>query len=139
MDKNNDNSLEIECPHCFKENKINLSTEIKCKHCDKPLIGEKYRKPIISGMTAIIFGLSGGYYVNEWIDKERYPISVEYSIIEKCVSNYDKPIKKKIYGNKREVCICAMEKTEQELSYSEMKETTHDFINIFESKARGCM
>ena len=57
MDEKNDNNLEIECPHCSKENKINLSTEIKCKHCEKPLIGQKYRKPFMSAMTAFILGV----------------------------------------------------------------------------------
>ncbi len=65
MDEKNDNNLEIECPHCSKENKINLSTEIKCKHCEKPLIGQKYRKPFMSAMTALILGAGGSYYINK--------------------------------------------------------------------------
>ena len=40
MSENKNNVLEVDCPHCYEENKINLSSTIKCKHCDEPLIGE---------------------------------------------------------------------------------------------------
>ena len=65
MSENQDNILEIDCPYCYEENKINLSSTIKCKHCSEPLIGEKYSKPIISVMTAIILGIGSGIFLDE--------------------------------------------------------------------------
>lgn len=139
MDEKNDTNLEIECPHCFKENKINLSKEIKCKHCEKPLIGQKYRKPFMSAMTALILGAGGSYYINEQFESNRYPINFEYAIINSCVSYSEQPLLRKDYRNKEDICICALNKTQIEIDYSDYKKKQITFLNIFEAKARGCM
>ena len=139
MDEKNDNNLEIECPHCSKENKINLSTEIKCKHCEKPLIGQKYKKPFMSAMTAIILGIGGGYYFNEKLDDNRYPLSVEYVLIDSCVSYDKRPLLAKDYKNKENICICALNKTQKEIDYSEYKKKQSTFMNILELKANECI
>jgi ribosomal protein L37AE/L43A len=117
MDNKNDTSIDVECPHCFKENKINLSTEIKCKHCEKSLIGHKYRKPFMSAMTALIIGAGGTYYINEQFESNRYPINIEYAIINSCVSYSDRPLLRKDYRNKENICICALKKVQKEIDY----------------------
>ncbi len=139
MDEKNDNNLEIECPHCSKENKINLSKEIKCKHCEKPLIGQKYRKPFMGAMTAFILGVGGTYYINEQFESNRYPINFEYAIINSCVSYSEQPLLRKDYRNKKDICICALNKTQKEIDYSDYKKKQIAFMNIFEAKARECM
>ncbi|MFY4842157.1 hypothetical protein ACOTWI_07490 [Aliarcobacter butzleri] len=139
MNETNNNNLEIECSHCSKENKINLSTEIKCKHCKKPLIGQKYKKPFMPAITAIILGIGGGYYFNEKLDDNRYPLSVEYTLINSCVSNDERPLLRKNYNNKERICICALDKTQKEIDYSEYKKKQNTFMNIFEVKANECM
>jgi len=136
---NDDNNLEIECPHCSKENKINLSTKIKCKHCEKPLIGQKYRKPFMSAMTALILGAGGGYHINEQFQSNRYPLTVENGIINSCVSFYEQPLLHKDYKNKENICICALNKTQEEIDYSEYKKKQITFLNTFELKAKECM
>ena len=139
MSENKNNILEIDCPHCFEENKINLSSAIKCKHCDKPLIGEKYSKPIISVMTAIILGIGGGIILDEKFETDRYPIIIEYSIIDSCLSSNKTPLRRGYYKNKRNICICALKKTESKLDYDDFKEDENNFLDIFENKARKCM
>jgi len=139
MDEKNDNNLDIECPHCSKENKINLSTEIKCKHCEKPLIGQKYRKPFMSAMTAFILGAGGTYYINEQFELNRYPLNIENGIINSCVSYYEQPLSHKDYRNKENICICALNKTQKEIDYSDYKNKQNTFLNIFEAKAMECI
>ena len=131
--------IKIECPHCAEENTINLSSEIKCKHCDESLIGEKYRKPLISAFTAILLGIGGGVALDEYLETDRYPISVEYKIMDNCISSYDKPLAKNIYGKKTDICLCALYKTEKKYNYSEYRENEYKFLNIFEEKAKECM
>lgn len=135
----NDNNLEIDCPHCYEKNKINLSSEIKCKHCDKPLVGEKYTKPIMSALTAILLGLGGGFYLDDKFEADRYPISIEYDLINSCVSFYEKPLKEKDYRKKQNVCICTLKYTQEEIDYSEYKESENKFFDIFEEKVKECI
>lgn len=94
-------------------------------------------------MTLTVGGVSG-HYIDDVIEKynlqtERYPISTEYMIIEKCISNYDEPISKKIYGNKREICICALEKTELEYEYELFRNDNNKFLKLFEINVKNCM
>lgn len=138
MSENKDNILEVDCPHCYQENKINLQKAIKCKHCEKPLLGEKYTKPIVSVLTAMIFGLGSGIAIDESFETDRYPISVEHSIIENCISSYNKPLKKSYYKNKRNTCICALKKTEDILDYGDYKDDQYQFLNIFEQESKKC-
>ena len=139
MSESKNNILEIDCPHCYEENKINLSSAIKCKHCSKPLIGEKYSKPIISAMTAIILGIGGGIFLDETFETDRYPIYTEYNIINSCLTNDEEPLKEEYYKQKRDICICALRKTENELDYSDYKKDKNNFLNIFEKEAKECI
>uniref|UniRef100_UPI0040473A1A hypothetical protein n=1 Tax=Aliarcobacter sp. TaxID=2321116 RepID=UPI0040473A1A len=139
MNEENDNNLKIECPHCSKENEINLSTEIKCKHCEKPLIGHKYRKPFMSAITAFVLGAWDTNQINEQFESNRYPINFEYAIINSCVSDSEQPLLRKNYKYKEDICICALNKTQEEIDYSDYENKQNTFLNIFEAKARECM
>jgi hypothetical protein len=133
------NILEIECPHCSEDNSINLSSTIKCKHCNEPLIGEKYTKPIISVMTAIILGIGGGVYLDEKFETNRYPINTEYNIIYSCLSSYEEPLSERYYKNKKQICSCALRKTENKIDFDEYKKDENKFLDIFEKKAKECI
>ena len=133
------NILEIDSPHCFEENKINLSSEIKCKYCNEPLIGEKYTKPIISVMTAIILGIGGGIYLDGKFEIDRYSINTEYNIIHNCLSSYDEPLNERYYRIKKERCICALKKTENEIDFDEYDKNENKFLDIFEDKIKECI
>ena len=101
------NTLDIECPHCFEENQINLSKEIKCKKCEKPLIGEKYRKPIFSAMTTIFIGSGLGLTADAYLNINRASVKTEYKMMKTCIDEFSK-----IFGmtdDVRDKCFCAVE------------------------------
>ncbi len=134
--------LEINCPNCDEENTVKLSAEIKCKNCEEPLTKIKYgklKKPFIGTLTAIIIGSVGGHQVVEYFDTDRYPMSIEHSILENCISSYDEPLRTSRIRKKKEVCICALEDTINEVSYSEYKDSNNMFIRVFELKAKDCI
>ncbi|WP_419675588.1 hypothetical protein ACN2CX_07560 [Aliarcobacter butzleri] len=116
-----------------------MSTEIKCKHCEKPLIGQKYKKTFMSAITAIILGIGGGYYFNEKLDDNRYPLGLEYALIKSCVSPDERPLLDKDFEKKENICICALNKTQKEIDYPKYKKKQSTYLNIFEVKAYECM
>lgn len=102
------------------------------------------KKKVASILMALTVGGVSGHYVDDLIEKynlqtDRYPINVEYNIIDKCISNYDEPISERVYRDKRKMCICALEKTEINYSFKLFREDKNRFLNIFETKARECM
>lgn len=134
-------TLNINCPNCDEENIVKLSSEIKCKHCEKPLTKTKYGKvktSFIGTITAVIIGSVGGHQIVEYFDTDRYPMSVEHSILENCISSYDEPLRSSYIKNKKKVCVCAFYKTLKEYDYEEFKKNQDDFLNTFEIKSREC-
>tara|TARA_B100000446_G_scaffold184189_2_gene205715 strand:- start:3266 stop:3664 length:399 start_codon:yes stop_codon:yes gene_type:complete len=131
--------MKIECPKCFKENNLNLEAKVNCGHCKEEITGYTYKKPLISATTALMIGAGGFYAVDQVVlADDRYPVTTEYSIIDSCLNNYREPIAYRIYDEKREVCICTLEKTMEEFSYNDFKEGQEAFIKVFEGKVKEC-
>jgi len=101
------------------------------------------KKKIVSVLGIFILGTVSGHHIDDLVEKynleiDRYPIKVEHSIIENCISSYEKPLKRSHIRNKKEVCICALDKTELEYDYESFQHNTNRFIEIFENKSRVC-
>ncbi len=85
--------------------------------------------------TAAIIGVGSGIALDEVFETDRYPINVEYSIIDNCISAYDAPLKVRVFNSKKHICECALEKTEQKVSYDDYKNNQSVFLNEFEKQA----
>jgi hypothetical protein len=131
--------VKIECPNCFKENDLHLEAKVKCGNCQEELSGNTFKKPIMSGGAILAIGLFGGQFAEYAIFDNRYPMSVEYSIIDACTSSYEKPVSRVIYGSRKDVCLCAMEDTMNEISYVRYKIDKKGFLSAFEENASACM
>lgn len=134
--------LEVKCPNCNEDNSINLSSEIKCKNCEEPLTKWKYdqlKKPIIGTFSALLIGGIAGHHIDDYFEKNRYPVAVEYRILDNCISSYDRPLRKSYIADKTNVCVCAFSKTIKEYDYRDFKEKQDDFLILFEQKANECM
>lgn len=98
-----ENLLEIECPHCQKENEIKLSTEINCKECNKSLLGSKYKSFLFSTATVLTLGAGAGAIGDSYFNINRASVKTEYKMMKQCID---------IYGyssNVRDTCACAVE------------------------------
>jgi|GEM_PF-4581148 len=134
MNKENKNILDIECPHCYQDNKVNLSQEIKCKHCKEPLIGEKYKKPIITAFTAILLGSSIGITTDAYLNINRASVKTEYKMMKTCIDykGYSKTV--------RDNCACTVESmlgvidAQKARFYSESK-----LYRILDERYEGCI
>lgn len=99
---------------------------------------------IVSILMLLGVGGIAGHNIDDIIEKynleaDRYPISMEFNILNNCISNYNEPIKRSVYSSKERVCICTLEKTQLEFSYEDYKINDIDFINIFENNVKDCM
>lgn len=131
--------MKIECPKCDKENDLKLEAKVKCGNCGEELTGNTYRKPIISGMAVLAIGVAGGQIFEYAVTDNRYPLKTEYFVIESCVNSYEKPVARHIYGNRKKICLCAMEDTMNEISYIRYKVNESGFLSAFEENAKACI
>lgn len=137
-----ESKLEIICPDCEELNKIKLSSEIKCKKCEKDLTKWRYgkvSKKILGAGTAFILGVAPAYQIGKHMHNEhRYPVDTEYSIVNSCVSQYSKPLRRVYIQQKKAICICALSKTMRKIDYDDYKNDENKFFDIFEQKATEC-
>lgn len=134
--------IEITCGNCSKDNTIKLSNELNCKHCEDEITGKKYiKKPwiLIPTTIAVLSGVAGGVYIDEKIETDRYPMSIEHSLLENCISSYEKPLRNSHIRKKKKVCVCALEDTIKEVSYGEYKDSKNLFTRVYELKANDCL
>jgi hypothetical protein len=138
MQEEEKNIITVRCPECLEDTSINLSKNLKCKHCEKPLTNSRYIKPLIKGTsiftTAILIGIGSGIGIDEFFEKDRYPISVEYSIIERSLSGDSTPISRGWFKSKKEICFEALERTQKKISYKEYQEEPLKFMDEYEKQ-----
>lgn len=69
------------------------------------------KQKITSLIMALTLGGVAGHHIDDIVEKydlqvNRYPIKIEYEIINNCISNYEKPLARKIIYIKRNLYLC---------------------------------
>lgn len=135
--------MQIECPSCSKVNNLDIKKNVVCGACKKPLSGFKYKKhgkPILTVTSAIIIGALGYKSIDTYfLEEPRYPLPIEYSIIEACVNLHKAPLAMKEFETKREICLCSLEETMKDITYDSFKGNEDIFFDTFEGKINDCL
>lgn len=130
--------MQIECPKCHKENNIKLNAIVRCGHCQEELSSHKFKKHIISSGAMLAVGIVGGQIADYVINDNRYPIKTEYSIIDACNNSYSELVSLSVYSRRKEICLCSMEKTMNEISYIRYKVDHESFASAFSKNSEIC-
>ncbi|MFT6655606.1 MAG: hypothetical protein ACJAWI_002380 [Marinomonas primoryensis] len=133
--------MQIECPACKKANEIQYGVNIKCGVCKEKLSGHFYKcfkKPLISTSVAVCIAAFGGYQVEKAISDDRYPMAIEYELINICSSEQLYSLPHKSAKEKTSLCVCALEKTVDDIVYSDFKENEKQFVSRFKSNIVAC-
>lgn len=131
--------MKIECPHCREDNDIEFAENISCNNCNKSFKGFKFsQRKLISAGAALVVGAMGGYKVNTALEDIRYPLAVEYAIVDSCVNSSKNLVSTSWYENKRDICLCALEKTIDQVSYSSYKSDQPTFVSTLKQNASTC-
>ena len=103
MSELNKHNIDLLCPECEHENKINLSSDIKCKECDKTLLGHTYKRFIFP--LALTVGLSAvaGAIIDDTVNINRSSVKTEYKMMKTCIDTFG------YSKNVRNNCVCAVE------------------------------
>lgn len=132
----------VECPKCAKDKEIEFAKNIICDECKSSFFGYRFRKhkrKLISATTALLIGTAGGYKAGDFFTEERYPLAVEYQLVSACVSSDNRALQRNSYVQKQQTCLCAVQETTSNLSYSEFRGSASFIIkNIFESNIARC-
>ncbi|QKF66539.1 hypothetical protein AVENP_0983 [Arcobacter venerupis] len=102
------------------------------------------KRKVTSILMALTLGSVSGHYIDDIVEKynlqtNRYPMEIEHEILSGCIGIYNESIPIDIYIKKTKICICALEETEVNYSYTSFINDNNNFFNIFELKKRECM
>lgn len=80
------------------------------------------------------FLVSSGYFGYKQYQKNshRYPALVEFSIIDQCVAGSEYIVPKEYVRNKLKICVTSLEKTQENINYSEYSSDIKKFANEFQ-------
>jgi len=139
-DVENATSITVTCSSCSASNALDQQRRIKCEKCEEPLTGHKYGgKVALPAVLAFTVGFSGYGLVNRnFLETERYPMKVEYAIVDACANGDSGFLPRELYESKREICLCAVEKTVEALPYSEFEERKSEFWGLLASNVDAC-
>jgi hypothetical protein len=134
--------MQIECPSCASINKIEFGANVVCSECKKSFSGYLYKKvgkPVMATTTALFVGAFGMYKAEQlFFENNRYPIPVEYEIIDGCINSSHKLMSEDDKIKKTKICICGLEQVMTRMSYKELEKSGSDFITRFRSGISKC-
>lgn len=132
----------VECPKCAKDKEIEFAKNIICDECKSSFFGYRFRKhkrKLISATTALLIGTAGGYKAGDFFTEERYPLAVEYQLVNSCVNSDKRSLQRESYERKQQDCICAVAMTASQFSYSELKRTARGALeSAFKTNIARC-
>lgn len=115
--------INEECKKTFE-----VEPEVECPHCNKK---QKISESVIASLVCLAGFIGFGGYLYNKNTHNRYPIIVEYNIINRCV-NDDNRIPRSIYRDKFTHCVNTLEKTIEKVSYDRYKEHPEEFNIAFQ-------
>lgn len=132
----------IECPHCRHDNEIEYAEHIRCKKCEKDYKGYKFSKRKWIATGTLVFGTAFGLSIVPDADPKRtpnrYPLDVEFALIDSCVNGSRGMVTDYRYNNKRDTCMCALNQTELDVSYRQYQTKQTMFLETFKYNLRRC-
>ncbi|WPM84995.1 hypothetical protein QNH14_00110 [Apirhabdus apintestini] len=108
--------MEIVCPKCLSAADNVDKETLKCSKCHSEFHKIKFRSTLLK--VAVVMAVGGGMGFHK-AKEARYPVNIEYAIIDSCVTSSGNDITYRLLDKKREKCICALERTMKNIEFDE--------------------
>lgn len=130
--------MEIACPECGTDTRLPLPFGITCASCKVHIADGKFdRRSNRLGRLVFVAAATGALSYTI-MSSDRYPIETEYAIVESCVGNSKRSFLDREVREKRDVCLCALDQTQQELTLDDFNDDRKVFFTTFRAKADEC-
>lgn len=90
-------------------------------------------------ILAFAVGVAGYSVVDRNVlDSNRYPLNVEYAMVNACTNGDLSALPRELYDSKQEICLCAVEKIVDDVPLSELKGGKAEFGQILAKGLDEC-
>lgn len=123
---------------CGESSKPAAEVKLYCDSCDKPGKIFSIKDPTkVALITAVIF--AGAVKFTDYaITDNRYPVDVEYTLMAKCVGASQGIVTKGEFSRIEERCLCAIEDTMNEISYTRFIVQESAFVDAMWRNKKSC-
>lgn len=133
------NQINLQCPKCKKKTAVNLSKAVKCLHCNETITNHNVKRIVAIAAAALTIGIGSGHAIDDSFEKNRYPVDVEYGIIENCITANEQRLSYKNYSRKQDICECALLKTQEKIGYTTLQMNEDGFLKEFQEQVSSCL
>lgn|GEM_PF-2568545 len=109
-----------------------------CRECSHVFIRKTVTKPYKVAAILAILSYGASQIIEYVITDNRYPLKLEYALVESCINAYERPLQIRDYHGKKETCLCAIEDAMNEISYVRYSINEDAFLSSMEEKAKVC-
>lgn len=139
MNKKHEESSMSSCS-CDKKNKNYLvDIIIKCSLCEKILKQKRITNPYKVAALLVVISYGTSQFIDYAVTNNRYPLDVEYAVMDSCSNSYKRTYTQREYGKKKSICFCALEDTMNEISYARYLLDNTKFLNVFKKNTAICI
>ncbi|KEF32493.1 hypothetical protein D777_01127 [Marinobacter nitratireducens] len=133
-------TVSVNCPACSAVNELDQHRNIECEKCQKPITGQKYgARGALPAVLAFTVGFTGyGLVDRNLLDSRRYPMELEYAMVNACTNGDINVLPRGLYESKQEICLCAVGKTVEALPYNELDERKSELKTVLSASAKEC-
>jgi hypothetical protein len=131
--------MEITCPECKKATAVQIAEGLCCQHCQTSFEKLKFaKKALITTTSALTLGTVIGFNADDFFEPNRYPLRIEYALVEACSNGKPSVDYYRRAGQRFEVCACALKTVQEDISYKQYKKAPIAFVGAMESAAKEC-
>ncbi|MBF4385598.1 hypothetical protein EA848_17800 [Vibrio anguillarum] len=123
---------------CECEGPTKVKTSYICTECNKSVKSWQLKKKLkYIGIIGVI-GYGVGQATEAVIFDNRYPMEVEFALTDACVNSSGRSLSSSQYQKKQTLCLCAVERTISDVSYSDFKSSKHLFDQNLKRNLNKC-
>lgn len=120
---------------CGDKSTLGANIELYCQTCANTISKDNIKKPLKAAAIATLIAYGGSSFFNYAITDNRYPLEVEHEILEACTG---KTYSQLYVTRKVSTCLCALEDTMNEISYTRLILDEDGFLESFEENIKSC-
>jgi len=112
---------------------------VKCGACNKIIKQNKITAPYKVAALLVVISYGTSQFIDYAVTDNRYPLDVEYAVMDSCTDSYERPLVRRSYRRKKTICLCAFEDTMNQISYMRYMVDEKGFLDSFEENALSCI
>ncbi|MGR5149985.1 hypothetical protein ACQKP8_25995 [Photobacterium alginatilyticum] len=121
-----------------EERNVKVKVTTYCSECSSIIEKFTIQKPLKALGLSLLVAYGGSNFIDYAISDNRYPLKVETEIFDSCLNSYERPLRHSNYRNKKSICLCALQDTMNEISFTRYSVDEEGFLNAFSKNANGC-